>query len=156
MSAYSTEYRVNHSPAYAVFSIILHAGAGLMLLFAGPFTHSSMLASALIAVAWLTLVIAAVRDLRCSGVWRGPNAVTHISVTGPRHASRECAWRLDCRSGRSFGPALVTGGRVMGVVVWLQLRDRQGRREALCVPADAMSPRMFRHLRIAAIDALGQ
>ena len=151
MSELSNEYRVGNSPAYALFSIILHGGAGLMLLLTGAQASTFVPASALIGLAWLTLGVAAIYDLRRTGVWRGHASIARISI-----ADRDRSWWLCQRSGRWFGPALVTGGRVMGAVIWLRLCDESGHHRAICIPADAMSATMFRRLRVAAGKALGQ
>jgi hypothetical protein len=156
MSEFSNEYRVGNSPTYALFSIFLHGGAAAMLLLTAWAATFSMPGVAFIVLAWLALGISALRDLRNSGHWRGLDAIAQISISNPRSAAQPANWRLCRRSGQSFGPALVTGGRVMDCAIWLHLRDEPGRRTVICVPADAMSPTMFRRLRVDACKALGQ
>jgi hypothetical protein len=156
MSEFSNEYRVGNSPTYALFSIFLHGGAAAMLLLTAFAATFSMPGVAFVVLAWLALGVGALRDLRSSGHWRGRNAIAQISISNPRSASQRASWRLCRRSGQSFGPALVTGGRVMDCAIWLHLRDEPGRRAVICVPADAMSAAMFRRLRVAACKALGQ
>ena len=151
MSESSNQFRVGNSPGYALFSLLLHGGAGLMLLLTFNVATFPMPEITLLALIWLALGIAAISDLRRSGVCRGPQSITRISIS-----NRDRRWRFCRRSGQSFGPAVVTGGRVLGAALWLQLRDEPGQSAAICVPADAMSPRMYRRLRVAAREALGQ
>ena len=151
MSEPSNDYRVGNSSGYAWFCIALHVGAGAMVLLTGILETKSMFGLALVVLLWGTLAIAALSDLRHRGVWRGQQAIAHISIS-----AIDQRWRLCQRSGQWFGPAVVTGGRVMNCAIWLHLRDGAGRRRVLCVAADAMSPQMFRRLRVAANGVLGQ
>ena len=151
MSEFSNEYRVGDSRGYAGCSVLLHAGAALMLLLTDVMAGLSLPAVAIVGFAWLTLVAAALHDLRRNGICRGGDAIAKIAIS-----TADKRWRLCCRSGRLYGPAHVTAGRVMGAAIWLDLRDEPGRQEAICIPADAMSPQAFRRLRVAARRALGQ
>ncbi|MFT5173315.1 MAG: hypothetical protein ACI8W7_001490 [Gammaproteobacteria bacterium] len=156
MSAVSSEFRVGDSPGYAMFSIFLHGGAGLMLLLTGALTTSSSVGLCFIVLACCALLFATIRDLQHFGVCRGPDATIDISIGDSQGADFNANWRLTDRSGRCFGPAAVTGGRVLGAAVWLHLCDQAGRRQSICVPADAMNAQMFRRLRIAVNRALGR
>lgn len=145
------EFRIGDSRGYAFVSCLLHGGAALMLLLTSAAVSVSVLGVGCIALAWATLGLIALIDFRCSGLYRGRNAPIVLRI-----AERERKWRVCRRSGQWFGPAVVTGGRNLGVVVWLHLRDELGRRQTICIPADAMNPLMFRRLRVAANEALGQ
>ena len=127
-----------------------------MLLLTEALTTSSAVGLGCIVLAWCALLFATMRDLQRFGVYRGPDATIDISIGESRGGDGNADWRLRDRSGRCFGPAAVTGGRVLGVAVWLHLCDRAGRRRSICVPADAMNEAMFRRLRIAVNRALGQ
>ena len=149
MSESHNEYQVGDSIAYAWFCLALHGGAAVMMLFTAAGQSASLAGCVFLLCAWSALAIIAFDDLRRRGVKRGPQAVARIS-TAPS------GWRIGHRSGQWFGPATVTGGRVMSSAIWLHLSDQAGRREVLCVAADSMSETMFRRLRVAANQALGQ
>jgi hypothetical protein len=127
-----------------------------MLLLSAALATSFVVATAIIALAWLVLAVARIDDLHRHGVYRGAKAITRISIGDAHSAKPDAGWRLGNRAHQWFGPATVISGRAMGFAVWLHLRDQFGRRRSVCVPADSMSGQMFRRLRVAANSALGQ
>ncbi|MFT5446236.1 MAG: hypothetical protein ACI9DC_001398 [Gammaproteobacteria bacterium] len=151
MSESHNEYRVSDSIAYAWFCVALHGGAAAMMLLTVVAQSSNSAGFAFTLCVWGALAIVAFDDLRRRGVRRSPQAVARIRIS-----TAPSGWHIGYCSGQWFGPAAVTGGRVLSRVIWLHLRDPSGRCEVLCIVADSMSETMFRRLRVSAKQALGQ
>jgi hypothetical protein len=151
MSESHNEYQVGDSIAYACFSVALHGGGAVMLLMTAAAHDAGTAGVVALLCGWAVLTVLAFNDLRRHGIWRGPGAVARICAS-----TTSTGWRIGHCSGQWFGPAALTGGRVMSRVIWLRLREPSGRREVLCVTADCMSETMFRRLRVSAKQALGQ
>ena len=138
MSEFRNEFTIEASRRYALFSIVLHAGAACMAILASA---PSTLTAAIICL----LLIALIVD------WRSNRQVIGCRII--RH--RQLSWRIVAQSGRDFGPANVISGRVMPWISWLRLRDAQGHHQTLCVPADTMSATQYRRFRMLANESLG-
>jgi hypothetical protein len=136
------QFRIGRSAGYAALSTLLHLGAGAAVLvtLARVSTVSTGLVLMLIALAWY-------RDL-AAVAWRHTHdAVVLVEV-------REGRWRLLRRTGQSFGPAVLEAYRGAAAGVLLVLRDGNGARARVLVPADALSAADLRRIRVHAHTAL--
>jgi hypothetical protein len=136
------QFRIGRSAGYAALSTLLHIGAGVVAVV--PFARVSALFSVLvlmlIALAWR-------RDLAAVASRRARDAVVLIEVCEDR-------WRLLRRTAPPFGPAVLEAYRGAAAGVLLVLRDGNGTRERVLVPADALSAADLRRIRVHAHAAL--
>jgi hypothetical protein len=136
------QFRIGRSAGYAAVSTLLHLGAGAVAV--APFARVSALFSVLllilIGVAWR-------RDLAAVAWRRARDAVVLIEV-------REDSWCLLHRTAAPFGPAVLEAYRGAAAGVLLVLRDGNGARERVLVPADALSASDLRRIRVHAHTAL--
>ena len=136
------QFRIGRSAGYAALSTVLHIGAGAVAV--APLARVSALFSVLvlmlIAVAWR-------RDLAAVAWRRTRDAVVLVEV-------REDRWRLLRRAAPPFGPAVLEAYRGAAAGVLLVLRDGNGARARVVVPADALSAADLRRIRVYAHAAL--
>lgn len=136
------EFRIGRSARYAALTTVLHAGAAILA--------AAVLARSSPAIAPLLVVLLALtlrRDL-ITVAWRSaPDAVVRIEVRARR-------WTLQRRAAPSFGPATLETFRTAGAGVLLVLRDDNGVRERVTLPADAVDRTALRRIRVHAHAAV--
>lgn len=136
------QFRIGRSACYAALSTVLHAGAGTLVAF--PLSRASPL---LAVVVLILLALALRRDLACVA-WRCANdAVVLIEV-------RDGHWRLLRHGGQPYGPAALETYRGAAAGILLVLRDGNGSRERVLLPADCVSAADLRRIRVHAHAAL--